>query len=169
VFTLQQPNYSLKSVGVLSEGTTVEQAAAKNIKWQFYWRGKSADLGKDLSTLDAYKYQFKKFTGDHFMQIFLVRDGALMDGNKAGLMDDNWTKWFLSNVDMDLEDCSIIHNSEYPGEMTYKIFDETKRSAAIEWKPAKSSKQGSVNGMSFKNVQVRKNAQDKQGVVFNRQ
>lgn len=169
LFVMQQPNYSLKNKGTLAEGTIVDQAVAKNIKWQFYWRGKSADLGKDLSAVDAYKYRFKNFTGDHYIQIFLVKDGALIDGNQAGLMEDSWTKWNFSYIDLDLEDCSFIHNSEYPGEITYKLFDPGKKASPIEWKPNKNGKNGNLNGMSFKNVQVRKNAQDKQGVVFNRQ
>jgi hypothetical protein len=168
-FQIQQPNYSLDKKQYRIQGALIENCRANNIKWQFYLRANEKDLGSPEKMTNAYQCTMRNFTGDHYMQIFLIKDGTLQDGNQAGLMDARWTNQFLSYVSLNLENCSFIHNSTYPGEMTYKLFDPAKKSDPIPWKPNLKVKDPNFTGMRFVNVDFRNQAQDQQRIKFNRQ
>jgi hypothetical protein len=168
-FQLQQPNYRLDKKQYRNQGVFIENCRANNIKWQFYLRANEQELASPEKMTSGYQCTFKNFTGDHYLQIFLIKDGTLQDGNQPGLMDAAWTKQFFSYVSLNFENCSFIHNSTYPGEITYKLFDPAKKSELIVWKPNLKTKDPNFSGMRFMNVDFRNQAQDQQRIKFNRQ
>jgi hypothetical protein len=167
VITMQQMNVFDSLTTETNRGTVINKCKAKNLKWQVYLRANSADYTGNRAPKGGYKYQFRNFSGNNYLQVFLIKDGKLQDLRNPEIAGAEWVGNFFSYVNVDMENCTFKHNSNDPGELTYALFDPAGnfRNGSKRKQPGKMP--DVFSGNHFKNVRLYKPEHDETGTLIN--